>query len=267
MSLRGFDQSTGLLHRVSGRAEAPVVVYLPGVHGDWTAQTAARPVLTQGLRLIEVAYPRTAAWNLEEFASALGALLDELGQRRVHLVGDSFGSLVAWQFALHDPQRVRSLVLVGGFCQPPRFRLAASAGLALHLMPTPLLELGITAYVNYCRSWRGRCFDLDDGTTPYAATRTLAGRVATARRMAIIQQTDFRSQLHRVSFPVRYVGGAWDRIVPVRREVRTLNTQLAEPCRFESHLIPRAPHAIIATHPLETAQRIAAWLAEVDRGG
>lgn len=42
----------------------------------------------------------------------LGALMDALGIRRATLAGNSFGGLVAWNFAAHHPDRVDRLILV-----------------------------------------------------------------------------------------------------------------------------------------------------------
>jgi len=131
MPLRSLDDAAGLLYQVSGQEELPPVIYLPGVHGDWTPLALARPLLSEGLRLVEAAYPRVEHWSLEDFGEALEALLDRLGLESAHLVGESFGSLVAWQFGLSRPERVRSLILVGGFSQPPSFRRAALARRAL----------------------------------------------------------------------------------------------------------------------------------------
>ena len=47
-----------------------------------------------------------------EYAASLMALVDALGESKVDLVGSSWGSLIAAEFARLHPQKVRSLVLV-----------------------------------------------------------------------------------------------------------------------------------------------------------
>lgn len=262
MPLRRLDRAVGFVHQVSGLESHPPVVYLPGVHGDWTPLERARSLLNRAHRLIEVAYPRVSHWTLSDFSHGLEHLLDQLGIHSAHLVGESFGSLVAWQFGLTHPGRVRSLVLVGGFSQPPRFGVAGIASAALKVTPTAALETGIDLYVAR-KTKRGERRSHDAGG-PYPATRTDRGRLATANRMAIIQRADFRSHLGSVEFPVRYLGGTRDIVVPVRREVATLSRRLPAGCRFQSELVAGAPHPILASHPHPTTDQITRWILGID---
>lgn len=82
--------------------------------------------------------------------------------------------------------------------------------------------------------------------------------------MNIIQSSDFSPQLKKVSFPVRYLGGANDIVVPVRREIATLSAHLPTHCDFQSELLRGAPHAMIASHPEETSERISQWVSEIE---
>lgn len=50
--------------------------------------------------------------GLQDLGNQLAALLDELEIERTHLVGHSMGALVALDFALSQPDRVRSVVLL-----------------------------------------------------------------------------------------------------------------------------------------------------------
>jgi pimeloyl-ACP methyl ester carboxylesterase len=188
--------------------------------------------------------------------------MNDLGIESAHIVGESFGSLVMWQFGIANPERVRSFTLVGGFSRPPRFRVAAAAAAALRSLPTQLFESSIDLYVTGKSAMgEGReSFDLG----AYPATRTLRGRRATANRMSIIQASDFTEQLKEIKFPVRYLGGANDIVVPVRREIATLLAHLPPHCDFRSELVPGAPHAMIASHPQQTAEHLSRWVREIE---
>ena len=264
MPLGTLDTATGLIYQATGPEDAPVAVYLPGVHGDWTPNLAARPFLTRDIRLIEVAYPRVQDWELANFADSLVELLDSLGVGCAHLIAESFGSLVGWKMGLTRPERVQSLLLVGGFTQPPAFGLATSAKWGLWCLPTTILEKGIDAYVLYKSGKGEQRLGRDQDVAPYPAVRTPLGKLATANRMAIIERTDVRGQLHRITHPVRYLGGETDFVIPIRRELETLKRHLPEHCKFESHLIEGGPHAVIASHPKRTAETLARWVSEID---
>lgn len=110
----------------AGRADAPPIVMLHGVGGnamDWRFQFAG---LAERFRVI--------AWNAPgymlsdnlkaetplcaDYADALADFLSALNLQRVNLVGNSFGSRVAQCFAMHYPDRVMKVVLVGPSAGP-----------------------------------------------------------------------------------------------------------------------------------------------------
>ena len=262
MPLRLLDHAAGLVHQATGDPRAPPILYLPGVHGDWTPQVRARSMLSRDFHFLETAYPRIENWSIDDYGHALKELLDGLGIESAHIVGESFGSLVAWQFGIVNPGRVRSFTLVGGFSRPPRFRVAAAAAAALKSLPTNLLESAIDVYVAGKSAAGERRETFKSGA--YPATRTPRGRRATATRMTIIQESDFRDQLKEIDFPVRYLGGARDIVVPVRREIATLLARLPPHCDFQSVLVAGAPHAIIVSHPQQTVEHISRWVRETE---
>ncbi len=55
------------------------------------------------------------SWRAPQFADALAAFIAALGLERPHLVGHSFGTMVALSLFQHHPAVPASLVLVGGY--------------------------------------------------------------------------------------------------------------------------------------------------------
>jgi len=110
---------THLAHDRSGPAgDVPLLLLHAGVAdrrmwdgGVWERLTGRRDVVRVDLRgfggSAERPDGRLAPWR------DVGALLDELGVRRVHVVGASMGAGVAVELALADPGRVASLLLAG----------------------------------------------------------------------------------------------------------------------------------------------------------
>ena len=254
------DTGDELLYRVSGEEGATPVVYLPGVHGDWTPQAAAGPMLAEKFRLVEITYPKKPEWSIVDYMNALVSLLDRLEIGSAHVIAESFGSLVGWEFGLERPSRLRSLMVVGGFCQPPGPPKVLLAKWGLSLLPTEVFERGVNAYASL-RKLQGKLQGPEmEGDLPYAAVRSDVGLSATIRRFELLGRTDFRHHLHDLRVPVRYIGGEKDLIVPVKREIETLEEILAEEIGFESRLIPGAPHMIIASHAEETVGQLVEWI-------
>ncbi len=56
-----------------------------------------------------------AGWRAQQFADALAAFVAALGLERPHIVGHSFGTMVALSLFQHHPEVPASLVLVGGY--------------------------------------------------------------------------------------------------------------------------------------------------------
>jgi pimeloyl-ACP methyl ester carboxylesterase len=52
-------------------------------------------------------------YDLALFRSQLDSVLKEVGGENVHLVGSSFGCVIASDYASHHPKRIKSLVMVG----------------------------------------------------------------------------------------------------------------------------------------------------------
>lgn len=83
---------TAVVVRSHGPATLPTLIYLPGIHGDWTLITRFRKALASRRRLVEITYPRTRVWSLTDYAKAVECALLEHGVTAGWLLGESFGS-------------------------------------------------------------------------------------------------------------------------------------------------------------------------------
>src|SRR2546422_9821742 len=83
--------------RVHGDASLPTLVYLPGLHGDWTLVSSFRAAVAGRVRFVEFTYPRTLTWSLADYAAAVEVALRNHGVQQGWLLGESFSSQVAWQ--------------------------------------------------------------------------------------------------------------------------------------------------------------------------
>ena len=61
--------------RIHGDDSLPPLIYLPGLHGDWTLVGGLLQALNGKVRFVEITYPRTLDWSLEDYAAAIEAAL------------------------------------------------------------------------------------------------------------------------------------------------------------------------------------------------
>src|SRR5512143_2946717 len=99
--------------RIHGDTSLPTLIYLPGLHGDWTLVSSFRAAVAGSVRFVEFSYPRTVTWSLDDYARALEAELLARGIGHGWLLGESFGSQPAWQLV------ARSLADETGNPPPP----------------------------------------------------------------------------------------------------------------------------------------------------
>lgn len=137
--VRVLEEGTGegrdpvlMIHGVGGWAENWLEVMEPIARGGRRAIAVDLPGFGESEAPGRVSHfgPRDA-----HYAKFVGALLDELGVRSAHVVGNSMGGAVAYVFAVSQPERVSSLTLVasGGLGTEiaPFLRLATLPGFVL----------------------------------------------------------------------------------------------------------------------------------------
>jgi proline iminopeptidase len=66
-------------------------------------------------------------WTNDRLIEELGTVLEALGLSKVHLLGHSWGTIVAAEFALQSPERLASLVLADPCLSMPRFAAGTAA--------------------------------------------------------------------------------------------------------------------------------------------
>jgi pimeloyl-ACP methyl ester carboxylesterase len=103
--------------REAGSGEA--VLFLHGLGGSRTAWDLQLDALCDRYRCIAwdapgygAAPPIEGAWSFARLTAAAERLLDDAGEQRAHVVGMSFGGMVAQHLAARKPDRVRSLSLL-----------------------------------------------------------------------------------------------------------------------------------------------------------
>jgi pimeloyl-ACP methyl ester carboxylesterase len=252
--------------RVHGDSSLPTLIHLPGLHGDWTLLGPFRTALNGRARFVESTYPRRFEWSLQDYAGAGEAGLLEHGITSGWILGESFSSLVAWQFLARQraPDRaaafhVSGLILVGGFVRHPwpwavRFAHCTSRIVSLKLLRN-LCRL-------YARAARRRCGDcpaavaeLDEFVERRANE---ADRQVMTCRYTLIAQGDPRPIAQHTTLPVHQLTGAWDPIVPWWQIRPWLRRHC--PGYRASRIIWSGDHNVLLSAPRKSADQIMEWI-------
>lgn len=249
--------------RVYGPETRPTLVYLPGLHGDWTLVGSFRRELGSRVRFVEVTYPRTLTWSLEDYAAAVAEGLERQGIRRGWLLGESFGSQVLWAMAAQHRFSIEGLILAGGFVRHPmrwgvRLAKKVTGGLPLKLQLALLAGWAKVARLRF-----GRSPEVLQAIEQFLARRTELDRQAVLHRLRLIETSNLCAAAGETRFPVYALTGLVDPVVPwfpVRRWLRRNCAALRD-----YRIVRRADHTILATAPQPAAEIIYRWMTAEDR--
>ena len=283
--------------RVHGDAGRPTLVYLPGLHGDWTLVSSFRAAIAGQVRFVEFTYPRTLTWSLVDYARAVeGALLSH-GVRRGWVLGESFGSQVAWVLCdgvkreagsgLTESQwrarpesspagSSRDEAAPGGAAPGDRFQaegLILAGGFVRHPIPWGVrlvrrlcrgasltwLTGFLFVYAKYAWLRHRRAPETLASIAEFIARRTELDRQAIVHRLTLIHDDDLRPTASRVTLPVHALNGLIDPIVP---------WWLVRPWLWRhcpgyrgGRTIGLADHNVLGTAPRTAAEQVRAWIA------
>jgi pimeloyl-ACP methyl ester carboxylesterase len=258
--------------RVHGDVSKPVLVYLPGLHGDWTLVTAFGAALAGRVCFVELTYPRSLAWKIEDYANAIEEALLSRGLRNGWLLGESFGSQITWALmdknlplnAAHQTSlqretfKVEGIILAGGFVKHP---WKWGPGLMRRIGDKTSMR-GYGKQLNFYRRYMNfrhrRSPEARAEVEEFAARRTDLDRQAMRARLHLLDEFDPRVTATQTLVPVHYLAGSMDPLVPwvlVRWWLRR-NC----PGYRGGKTFWLADHNVLATAPKGSAERVLKWM-------
>ena len=198
------------------------------------------------------------SWRAKQFADALANFVAALGVERPHVVGHSFGSMLALSFFEHHPSTPASLVLVGGY--------AGWAG----SLPAEEVSRRLRAFLDMSerpeefdpRSYPGLFSDLltADRDAALATMMRENVRPATVRSAGYIgAETDLRPVLPTIDVPTLLLHGQADTRSPVTA-AEALHAAIPT---SELVVLPRLGHACCIEDPEACAAEIRRFVRRV----
>lgn len=244
--------------RVFGPANLPALIYLPGLHGDWTLIGGFRRALGARVLFVEVTYPRTLTWSLDDYATAIERALKEQGVEHGWLLGESFGSQLVWPLLARKRFKTDGVILAGGFVRHPTPKTARVVGRVTAGLPFPAMRLALTGYARLMRVRYRRSPEVLQNLDEFMARRTDLDRQAISHRLDLLARNDPGPTARAAGPPVFALTGLWDPIVPwfhVRRWLRRRCPNLRD-----YRVVWRADHQVLGTAPETAARVIMGWI-------
>lgn len=257
--------------RIHGPAGGETVVYLPGLHGDWTLAASFREALADKVRFVEVTYARTETGSVADFAAAIEKELCAAGIRSGWLIGESFGSQIAW--AMIDRASRNSpppefeplgLVLAGGFVRHPIMALVRLGVLFFGALPMRGFAALLFCYRRYARFRHRHAPETLTHIDEFVARRKEPGDLAAAvHRLRCIAGYDARYVARRTGLPVFYLAGAVDPVVLFPAVRIWLRRHC--PGYKGGVTIFNADHNVLGTAPDASARAVLGWMESIAR--
>ena len=227
-----------LYYQVHG--DGPALVLVHGSGGNHLSFWRQLPVLSQRYRCIvwdQPGYGLSRTITPERDASCLlddlTALLDHLGVRRAHLVGQSIGGHLCLRLALRTPDRVLSLVLadsLAGIAAPQIAAAKAQAG----PLPEGLLERALAP------AFRARNTEL---VFLYGAIERLNHAQAAPRLPAFSDVP--AADVAKLTMPVLFLAGELDPVAPPA----AVSAAAAIIAGSRLRIVPDAGHSVYVERP------------------
>ena len=244
--------------RIHADTASPTLIYLPGLHGDWTLAGGFRHGLNGRVRLVELTYPRTLEWSLEDYAHGVEEALEAKGIPGGWLLAESFGSQIAWPLLARKKLNLEGVILAGGFVRHPVQWGVRLAERVAGEIPLSLLTRIMFGYAKVARFRYRRSPETLANIREFIERRTELDRQAATHRLHLIAGNDPRSVARCSSVPVYALSGLIDPIVPWFLIQRWLRRHC--PALQEYRIIRQADHNVLGTAPAESAEQVLRWM-------
>jgi pimeloyl-ACP methyl ester carboxylesterase len=245
--------------RIHNPDARPTLIYFPGLHGDWTLIGGFREAIGNRVRFVEITYPRTLTWTLDDYAIAIEEALFKAEISEGWLLGESFGSQVVWPLLKCNRFKAQGVILAGGFARHPTILGVRFAEKMAGAIPLKLIVFILFGYARIAR-WRFRKSPATLASiNEFIARRTTLDKQAAQHRLQLLSVTDPCDCVKSTRVPVYALSGLIDPIVPwvaVRPWFRK-NC----PALRDYKIITKADHNVLGSAPQTSAEQVLRWIS------
>jgi pimeloyl-ACP methyl ester carboxylesterase len=245
--------------RVYGDTSKPTLVYLPGVHGDWTLIGGFRKAVGEKVRFVEMTYPRTTTWSMDDYATAIEDALLQNGISRGWLLGESFGSQPLWLMTAHGKFQAQGVILAGGFVRYPAHRFMCLMQAVTGRISSRLFVKIVFGYAKFARFRYRDSPETLETLDEFISRRSPEDKQAAQYRLRLVAENDPREIARNVKVPVYGLSGFFDPLVPWPLVRRWLKRNC--PAFRDYQVIRRADHNVLNTGIKESAAWILKWIS------
>jgi pimeloyl-ACP methyl ester carboxylesterase len=244
--------------RFYGDPSLPTLIYLPGLHGDWTLIGAFRSAVAGKVRFVEMTYPRTLTWSLDDYAAAIETALAQNGVTGGWLLGESFGSQPLWAMVSRKVFQAQGVILAGGFVRHPARWLVRITETLTGRISLRLLVWVIFSYAKIARFRYRRSPEIVKNIEEFVHRRTELDRRAAQHRLHLVAESDPRAVAAQTRLPVFGLTGFLDPVVPWPPVRRWLKKHC--PALRDYKIIARADHNVLGTGTRAAARLVLRWM-------
>ncbi len=232
----------------------PLLVYIAGMDGTGELFFKQIPSLSEDFRVVTFRLRDTSDATYEELTDDVATIINEIGEAKAFIVGESFGGTIAMTFALRYPTMTERLIVINSFpYYRRRFRIKLAARLAAiapykMAVPFRLLMASLGLWMDGVTS--------EDRRRVLQALRSVEMK-SYARRLRLIAEVNIEDHLAEIHAPTLFIAATRDLLVPSGREAKFMSSRMPD---ATVRIIQGAGHACLLGNRVQLSKMLADWI-------
>jgi pimeloyl-ACP methyl ester carboxylesterase len=236
------------------RPDLPLLIYVTGLDGTGELFYKQIPGLAEDYRVVTFRLRDDPRATYKDLADDIVTILDDIGEPKATIVGESFGGSIVLHFALGYPVRVERLVMVNSF---PRYRRRIRIQLAAFL--SSILPARFVIPFRLASATLGLLVDGVTGEDRKKILQVLRSveMKSYARRLQLIAEVNVADRLAEIQAPTLLIATERDLLVPSVSEAREMQRQMPN---ATVKILKRKGHACLLREDVRLSELLKEWM-------